>query len=88
MALSREQLTQASAAEDSHRRMEDLRHFNYRELQELLSGDPARAAVWVRSAADQGLVAAQLRLGRMLLEGTGVEVDARAALTWFERAAA
>ncbi len=33
-------------------------------------------------------MAAQLRLGRMLLEGTGVEVDARAALTWFERAAA
>ncbi len=68
--------------------MEQLRRLNYRELQELLSGDPARAALWVRSAADQGLVAAQLRLGRMLLEGTGVEVDARAALTWFERAAA
>jgi TPR repeat protein len=34
------------------------------------------------------LAAAQLRLGRMLLEGTGVAADPAAALSWFSRAAA
>ena len=49
-------------------------------MEMLLTGDPAEAAVWVRSAAEYGVPAAQLRLGRMLLEGNGVERDERAAL--------
>jgi TPR repeat protein len=88
MALTSEQLAQAYAAEERQLRMAQLQRFNYRELQQLLAGDPAEAAIWVRSAADCGLIAAQLRLGRMLLEGKGVPLDAAAALSWFRRAAA
>jgi TPR repeat protein len=88
MALSREQLAQAYAAEERQLRIAQLQRLSYRELHQLLAGDPAEAASWVRSAADCGLVAAQLRLGRMLLEGTGVPLDAAAALSWFQRAAA
>ncbi|HEY1900491.1 MAG TPA: tetratricopeptide repeat protein [Steroidobacteraceae bacterium] len=88
MALTDEQLSRAYAAEASQLRMLRLQQLSYRELQEILSGDPAQAAVWIRSAADCGLAAAQLRLGRMLLDGTGVVTDARAALAWFTRAAA
>jgi TPR repeat protein len=88
MALTREQFDQACAAEASQRRMALLQRLDYRALQELFTADPARAAVWIRSAADCGLPAAQLRLGRMLLAGTGVPQDPRAALGWFERAAA
>jgi TPR repeat protein len=87
VALTREQLTQANALEDRQQRMARLQQFSYRELQGLL-GDPAAAAVWIRSAAECGLAAAQLRLGRMLLTGTGVALDAQAAVDWFQRAAA
>src|SRR5580698_10392374 len=87
MALTRAQFTQAYAAEERQQRMAQLQRLNYRELQELLSGDPEQAAMWVRSAADCGLAAAQLRLGRMLLTGTGVPLDQEQARAWFERAA-
>jgi uncharacterized protein len=88
MALTHEQLARACAAEERQLRMAQLQRLSYRELEHLLTGDPQQAAVWVRSAAECGLSAAQLRLGRMLLEGTGVAVDAVAGLTWFRRAAA
>jgi len=88
MALTRAQLAQVAAAEERQLRTVQLQRFSYRELQQLFSGDPAEAAAWIRSAADQGLIAAQLRLGRMLLEGKGVPLDAAAALSWFQRAAA
>jgi TPR repeat protein len=87
VGLTREQFTQASAAETSRLRLARLQQLNYRQLQELLAGDPIQAALWIRSAADCGLAAAQLRLGRMLLAGTGVARDATAALRCFERAA-
>ena len=45
------------------------------------------AALWVRSAAEHGMPAAQLRLGRMLLEGRGTPRDEREAFAWFTRAA-
>jgi TPR repeat protein len=64
-----------------------LRRMKARELAALLSGDPAEAARWVELAARHGLAAAQLRLGRMLLAGTGVEKDEAAALGWFKTAA-
>ena len=57
-------------------------------LAHLLASDPERAAPWVRAAAECGLVEAQLRYGRLLLEGRGVKRDAEAALGWFRRAAA
>ena len=88
MALTAAQFAQAQAAEERQLRMARLRCLSYRQLQELLTQDPAQAAVWVRSAAECGLAAAQLRLGRMLLEGTGIHTDAALALRWFERAAA
>jgi TPR repeat protein len=87
MALTRAQFTQAYAAEERQQRLAQLQRASYRELQELLTGDPEQAALWVRSAAECGLAAAQLRLGRMLLAGTGIALDARQARTWFERAA-
>ena len=88
MALSSEQLARAYAAENDQLRVTQLQRLTYRELEQLLSGDPAEAAAWIRSAADYGLIAAQLRLGRMLLEGKGVPLDRAAALAWFRRAAA
>jgi TPR repeat protein len=57
-------------------------------LQALFAQDPQRTADWVRAAAADGLVQAQLCYGRMLLEGTGTPKDPAAAFTWFERAAA
>ncbi len=88
MALTREQFDQACAAEHRQLQLAHLQRLSYPQLQELLAADPARAACWIRSAAECGLAAAQLRLGRMLLEGTGIARDAPAALQWFERAAA
>ena len=55
-------------------------------LHAALTGDGA--ANWVEAAAKCGLVEAQLRLGRMLLDGTGIDKDEAAAFAWFERAAA
>ncbi len=57
------------------------------ELDALLSGDPTEAARWVELAARHGLSAAQLRLGRMLLDGTGLAKDEAGALGWFKTAA-
>ena len=69
-------------------RVEALQRMSYPQLRQLLGGNPARAVRWVRSAAAQGSAAAQLRLGRMLLEGCGVPADREAAFQWFARAAA
>ncbi len=87
MTLTPEQFERAAALEAYQQRLVKLQRMSYRELQELLTGDPAQAALWVRSAAEYGVPAAQLRLGRMLLEGNGVGRDERAAFTWFVRAA-
>jgi TPR repeat protein len=57
------------------------------ELQNLLTGNPKEAAIWIRMAAMQGLDAAQMRLGRMLLAGEGLAKNEREAFAWFERAA-
>jgi len=64
-----------------------LQRMTVRELDELLSGDQAEAARWVQLAASHGLAAAQVRLGRMLLDGTGMAKDQAAALGWFKTAA-
>lgn len=53
------------------------------ELHALLCGDPADAAAWVEAAAACGIPEAQVRLGRMLLEGRGAAPDAPAALACF-----
>jgi hypothetical protein len=51
------------------------------QLATLLSGEDA--APWVEAAASCGMAAAQVRLGRMLLEGRGVAKDERAAFACF-----
>ncbi len=56
-------------------------------LHRLLSQRSAGAAIWVKAAAWFGLPAAQMRLGRMYLDGWGVERDPGRALAWFRRAA-
>jgi uncharacterized protein len=76
----------AAACEASLHRMGRLERMSYGELQTILTGDPVEAALWVRSAAEHGMAAAQLRLGRMLLEGRGVVRDEREAYFWFKRA--
>jgi uncharacterized protein len=53
------------------------------ELQTVLTRDIA----WIKSAAAFGIPAAQLRLGRMLLEGEGIPRDRLAAFQCFEKAA-
>jgi TPR repeat protein len=55
------------------------------ELAAILSGEDA--ALWIEAAAECGVVEAQVRLGRMLLEGQGVEKDERAAFACFLAAA-
>jgi uncharacterized protein len=87
MKLTAEQFERAAALEAHQQRLERLQRMSYRELRLLLTGDSAEAALWVRSAAEYGVPAAQLRLGRMLLEGNGVRRDEPAACSWFVRAA-
>ena len=87
MTLTPEQFERVAALEAHQQRLARLERMSYHELQVVLTGDPAEAALWVRSAAEYGVPAAQLRLGRMLLEGNGVERDERAAFNWFVRAA-
>ena len=57
------------------------------KLASLLGGDPAHAAPWIAAAARLDIAEAQVRLGRMLLAGEGVEEDKPAAFAWFARAA-
>ena len=77
----------AGRAEDQLRRMARLRAMSAAELAEILGGDPAAALPWVEAAAACGIAGAQLRLGRMLLDGTGIAQDQAAALRWFGKAA-
>jgi len=47
----------------------------------------AEATVWVRKAAEQGLVAAEVRLAECYRDGRGVGRDAAQAAQWYRRAA-
>jgi TPR repeat protein len=57
------------------------------KLAALLGGDPVSAAPWIAAAARLDIAEAQVRLGRMLLAGEGVEENKPAAFAWFARAA-
>lgn len=87
MPLTETQFDRVSTIEESQHRLKRLSQMSYGSLHALLAGDPQEAAVWVRCAAECGVAAAQLRLGRMLLDGSGMERDERAAFAWFTRAA-
>lgn len=65
-------------------RVAALTMMSKRELNAALVEDPA----WVRSAAALGITSAQVRLGRMLLEGEGVAQNRVQAFTNFCKAAA
>lgn len=52
-----------------------------------MDNQPAEAAKWLEMAAKAGHVDAQLRLGRMYLEGRGVHVSVRQAVEWLSQAA-
>jgi TPR repeat protein len=60
---------------------------SFEKQRELFSGPQEAAFPWVRMAAEHGLAEAQVRLGRMLLEGTGCRQDKARALAWFLTAA-
>jgi TPR repeat protein len=77
----------ARASKAAEVSVENLKRMKPRALAALLSGDAATAAPWVVLAARHGLPAGQLRLGRMLLDGTGIAKDGAAALGWFKTAA-
>lgn len=57
------------------------------ELRARLSAEPGRSAALVRAAAQNGIKSAQVVLGQMLLDGTGVARDVEAAYRWFVIAA-
>jgi TPR repeat protein len=56
------------------------------ELRNLLKLDPEHAAETVQGLGNQGLLAAQILFGQMLLEGKGTIRSRAAALAWFELA--
>ncbi len=87
MSLTEAEFARAAAMEARQLRLRRMLRMSYRELKDVLGGDPAEAAEWILSAAEHGVPAAQLRLGRMLLEGRGVPRDEPVAFEWFSRAA-
>jgi len=66
-------------------RVAALTMMDEKTLAEALSGEDAD--LWVEAAAACGIAEAQVRLGRMLLEGEGVARDAEAAFACFQAAA-
>jgi TPR repeat protein len=67
---------------------EEFRALPATKLRAELAGDPCEAARWIRAGAFHGFPEAQLMLGQMLLDGTGLDRDHAAAMRWFLRAAA
>ncbi len=88
MTVTPLQYQRHAAAEASQLRMTRLLRMSYPELHRLLAGDPRETAAWVRSAAEHGVIEAQLLLGRMALEGQGMAPNPAEALHWFTVAAA
>ncbi len=87
MSLTGDQFARAAALEASQARVHHLMNMSAAELRALLQRSPAQAAPWIASAAEYGVPAAQLCLGRMQLSGEGVVVDPASAVRWFRRAA-
>ena len=79
-------VARARRAEDHVARIARLSAMPPGELELALGRSPVEAAPWVEAAAAHGVVAAQVTLGRMLLEGHGLAMDKAAALGWFRRA--
>ncbi|WP_201246851.1 tetratricopeptide repeat protein [Halochromatium salexigens] len=87
--------TEAEAEADAEAGMLDHAEHNYRKGIELLRRSTYRedsstlpdAAKWLRQAADEGHVRAQLMLGILHENGSGVIQDYEQALEWYRRAA-
>ena len=58
-----------------------------KELRQKISGDPHKAAHWIKAAAEYGIAEAQALLGQILLDGRGIAMDAAQARIWFLKAA-
>lgn len=56
------------------------------DLQRILAGPPAQAAITLKAAAEGGVAQAQLVYGQWLLDGRGVACDPGQAVQWFEHA--
>ncbi|VCU69827.1 Putative beta-lactamase HcpC precursor [Pigmentiphaga humi] len=56
------------------------------DFAEILRGPRDRAAAWLRTAAEGGVVEAQAVYAQMLLDGDGVAADPEQAVYWFKRA--
>ena len=56
------------------------------QLPELLNRSPQERARIILSAAKQGELEAQVMLGQILLQGSGIERDPELAITWFRLA--
>jgi TPR repeat protein len=80
-----ERVVNAQAASNTWR-VAALTMMRPEELCALLA-DPTKAGTWVEAAAACGIPAAQVRLGRMFLEGEGVAKDKGAAFAFFRWAA-
>ncbi len=57
------------------------------QLAQLRAGPPEVYAAWIKTAAQEGLVEAQVIFGQMLLDGIGLKADPIDGLAWFKRAA-
>lgn len=57
------------------------------QLRELLVSSPHDATQWIKAAAQADIFPAQIVWGQLLLDGTRVARDPKAAFVWFERAA-
>ena len=57
------------------------------QLEKILFAPPEQSAEWIAASARYGLVEAQVLLGQMLLDGTGMPRDPKAAFAWFSVAA-
>jgi TPR repeat protein len=86
-ATAQQSAARAHRAEDGIARMARLSTMPADQLARILGGNASEAAPWVAAAASHGVIAAQLTLGRMLLEGQGIPQNKVAALGWFRRAA-
>lgn len=58
------------------------------QLPDRLAGEPREAARTILTAAETGLIDAQVMLGQILLEGRGIRRDCELAIRWFRIARA
>jgi uncharacterized protein len=68
--------------------LSELHRRSVADWRKIFADHPLEGVAWIRFAAEHGFRAAQLVLGQMHLEGSGVARDPRVAYGWFTKAAA